>query len=181
MTRAVASATELIQQLAWYINASAVRITVVWHVSSFLLAGGSSGELVNELMRTMTCNSRVSKTNRFVRDSHITTIQFVSVREGTFVSQVSFRSYGDQNALWIIQKSVHLASNKVQLLTFASHHATLPFINVSLYASNMNQRKLITSHESELEWCFVAPVEPSRQRRAWVRHSDEMLMVKVRG
>ena len=63
MTRAIASATELIQQLAWYIYPIAIRITVVWHVSSLQLAGGSSRESVNKLMEKMTSNSRVSKTN----------------------------------------------------------------------------------------------------------------------
>ena len=60
MTRAVASAMELIQQLASQIYAIAVRITVVWHVSSLQLAGGSS-ESVKELLERMTRNSRVSK------------------------------------------------------------------------------------------------------------------------
>ena len=60
---AVSSATELIQQVASYVYAIAVRITVVWHVYSLQLAGSSSGESVNEFMETMTRNSRVSKKN----------------------------------------------------------------------------------------------------------------------
>ena len=52
-SRAVASAMEIIQQLAWYIYAIAVRITVVWHVYSLQLAGSSSGESVNKLMESM--------------------------------------------------------------------------------------------------------------------------------
>jgi len=59
--RAAASATELIQRLALYIYAIAVRITVVRHVSYLQLAGSSSGETVNKLMETTTRNSRVSK------------------------------------------------------------------------------------------------------------------------
>ena len=74
MTRAVASATELIQQLASQIYAIAVRITVSWHVSSLQLAGGSS-ESVKELLERMTRNSRVSKKESsfewFVHESHI--------------------------------------------------------------------------------------------------------------
>ena len=73
------------------------------------------------------------------------TMLFVGVQEGKSVSQVSFKSYGDNKCSVNNTKSIHLASNNVQFLTFASCKATLPFINVSLYASNMNQFKLITS------------------------------------
>ena len=56
--------------------------------------------------------------------------------------------------------------DNVQFLTFASRHTTLPFINISLYASNQSKQ---------------TPTEPSKQRRVGVRHSVVMVKVRVRG
>jgi len=83
-SRAVASATELINQLPLYVYTIAVRITVVWHVSSMQLAGSSSGESVTSLWRqwlvTPESVKRISSFEWLTHESHITTASQQSCR-----------------------------------------------------------------------------------------------------